>query len=170
MTSIYDVTELTSTSDLTELTSTSDVTELTSPSAVPGSRRWTFCPCTRTRSSLQYVSSRYGQLCEVLEPLVGVKSKEDIATALVHVMQREGLAKHLLSDLVCMDVTRVGKREGGEGERGEGEEGGRGGEEREKLKRERGGEEEGVPPALMLRSLVTSPLPTLSKIPLCRVP
>ena len=58
---------------------------------------------------LQYVTSRYGQLCEVLEPLVGVKSKEDIATALVHVMQREGLAKHLLSDLVCMDVTRIGE-------------------------------------------------------------
>ncbi|XP_043231372.1 ras GTPase-activating protein nGAP-like isoform X1 [Amphibalanus amphitrite] len=56
---------------------------------------------------LQYVTSRYSPLCEVLEPLVGVKSKEDIATALVHVMQREGLAKHLLSDLVCMDVNRI---------------------------------------------------------------
>ena len=57
---------------------------------------------------LNYVTSRYGQLCEILEPLVGVKSKEDIATTLVHIMQREGLAKHLLADLVCMDVTRIG--------------------------------------------------------------
>ncbi|XP_043190408.1 ras GTPase-activating protein nGAP-like isoform X2 [Amphibalanus amphitrite] len=56
---------------------------------------------------LHYVTSRYGPLCEILEPLVGVKSKEDIATTLVHIMQREGLAKHLLADLVCMDVTRI---------------------------------------------------------------
>lgn len=58
---------------------------------------------------LQYLKSDYKPLCEVLEPVIGVKAKEDIATALVHVMQREGLAKQFLADIVMMDIDRVGK-------------------------------------------------------------
>jgi len=42
-----------------------------------------------------------------LEPVVGVKAKEDIATALVHVMQKENLAKEFLSDIVMMDIEKV---------------------------------------------------------------
>lgn len=60
-------------------------------------------------SSSQYLKSDYKPLCEVLEPVIGVKAKEDIATALVHVMQREGLAKQFLADIVMMDIDRVGK-------------------------------------------------------------
>ncbi len=48
-------------------------------------------------------------ICEILEPVVSVKAKEDIATALVHIMQKEGLAKNFLSDIVMMDIKRVGK-------------------------------------------------------------
>jgi len=44
-----------------------------------------------------------------LEPAVGVKAKEDIATALVHVMQKEGLAKNFLADVVMLDIDRVGE-------------------------------------------------------------
>lgn len=51
----------------------------------------------------------YKTICEILEPVVSVKAKEDIATALVHIMQKEGLAKNFLSDIVMMDIKRVGK-------------------------------------------------------------
>lgn len=57
---------------------------------------------------LQYLKNEYKSICEVLEPVIGVKAKEDIATALVHVMQREGLAKDFLADIVMMDIDRIG--------------------------------------------------------------
>ncbi|XP_054273191.1 ras GTPase-activating protein raskol isoform X2 [Macrosteles quadrilineatus] len=56
---------------------------------------------------LQYLKTEYKSVCEVLEPVIGVKAKEDIATALVHVMQREGLAKQFLADIVMMDIERI---------------------------------------------------------------
>lgn len=56
---------------------------------------------------LQYLKTEYKSICEVLEPVIGVKAKEDIATALVHVMQREGLAKQFLADIVMMDIERI---------------------------------------------------------------
>ncbi|XP_073970020.1 ras GTPase-activating protein raskol isoform X4 [Rhodnius prolixus] len=56
---------------------------------------------------LQYLKNEYKSICEVLEPVIGVKAKEDIATALVHVMQREGLAKDFLADIVMMDIDRI---------------------------------------------------------------
>jgi len=58
---------------------------------------------------VQYLKQEYRPLCEILEPVIGVKAKEDIATALVHVMQREGLAKQFLADIVMMDIDRVGE-------------------------------------------------------------
>lgn len=58
---------------------------------------------------MQYLKTDYKSVCEVLEPVIGVKAKEDIATALVHVMQREGLAKEFLADIVMMDIERIGK-------------------------------------------------------------
>ncbi|XP_025413430.1 probable Ras GTPase-activating protein isoform X6 [Sipha flava] len=56
---------------------------------------------------LQYLRTDYKTICEILEPVVGVKAKEDIATALVHVMQKENLAKEFLSDIVMMDIEKV---------------------------------------------------------------
>ncbi|VVC33813.1 Hypothetical protein CINCED_3A000489 [Cinara cedri] len=56
---------------------------------------------------LQYLRMDYKTICEILEPVVGVKAKEDIATALVHVMQKENLAKEFLSDIVMMDIEKV---------------------------------------------------------------
>ena len=44
----------------------------------------------------------------MLEPVVGVKAKEEIATALVAVMQREGYAHKFLSDIVMADVHKNG--------------------------------------------------------------
>ncbi|CAL4059720.1 unnamed protein product, partial [Meganyctiphanes norvegica] len=56
---------------------------------------------------LTYVKGHYAMLCEVLEPCVSVKAKEDIATSLVYIMQREGKARHFLADLVTMEIDRI---------------------------------------------------------------
>ncbi|XP_046404023.1 ras GTPase-activating protein raskol isoform X2 [Ischnura elegans] len=64
-------------------------------------------PLTVYQEFLEYLKSEYSTVCEALEPVVGVRAKEDIATALVNVMQREGLAREFLADLVMMDIHRV---------------------------------------------------------------
>ncbi|CAL4060278.1 unnamed protein product [Meganyctiphanes norvegica] len=56
---------------------------------------------------LQFVKNHYRILCQVLEPAVSVKAKEDIATSLVHIMQREGRAQHFLADLVMLEFERI---------------------------------------------------------------
>ncbi|XP_012270606.1 probable Ras GTPase-activating protein isoform X3 [Orussus abietinus] len=56
---------------------------------------------------LEYLKTDYASLCEKLEPVIGVKAKEDIATALVAVMQREKKAPQFLADLVMMDIHKV---------------------------------------------------------------
>lgn len=56
---------------------------------------------------LEYLKTDYQSLCERLEPVIGVKAKEDIATALVAVMQREKKAPEFLADLVMMDIHRI---------------------------------------------------------------
>jgi RAS protein activator-like 2 len=58
---------------------------------------------------LQFLKMEYNPLCEALEPVIGVKAKEDIATAMVHIMQREGRAQQFLADIVMMDIDRIGK-------------------------------------------------------------
>ena len=50
----------------------------------------------------------YMTICDLLEPVIGVKAKEDIATALVAVMQREGYAQKFLADIVMADVDKIG--------------------------------------------------------------
>lgn len=57
---------------------------------------------------LAYLRTDYRALCEVLEPVVGVKAKDDIATAMIHVLHSEGLAQKFLADVVMMDVDRIG--------------------------------------------------------------
>lgn len=58
---------------------------------------------------LEYLKTDYTSLCEKLEPVIGVKAKEDIATALIAVMQREKRAPQFLADLVMMDIHRIGQ-------------------------------------------------------------
>lgn len=55
-----------------------------------------------------YLQSEYPTLCELLEPSVSVKTKEEVATALVHIMQKQGLATEFVTELVMNDVQKIG--------------------------------------------------------------
>ncbi|KAJ8321310.1 hypothetical protein KUTeg_001168 [Tegillarca granosa] len=55
---------------------------------------------------LWYLSNEYTTLCEVMEGMVGVRDKEDIATTLVHIMQRLNKAKDFLSDVIMAEIVK----------------------------------------------------------------
>ncbi|XP_048481849.1 ras GTPase-activating protein raskol isoform X1 [Plutella xylostella] len=57
---------------------------------------------------LDYLKRNYKRLCEYLEPVIGVKAKEDIGCALVLCMAGAGLAPRYLADVVALDVRRTG--------------------------------------------------------------
>ncbi|XP_067637261.1 ras GTPase-activating protein raskol isoform X2 [Eurosta solidaginis] len=57
---------------------------------------------------LEYLKHNYKRVCETLEPVIGVKAKEDIGQALVLLMHAQGLAGAFLTDVVALDLLRVG--------------------------------------------------------------
>ncbi|XP_064554963.1 ras GTPase-activating protein raskol isoform X5 [Drosophila montana] len=57
---------------------------------------------------LAYLKENYKRVCETLEPVIGVKAKEDIGQALVLLMHAQGLAGAFLTDVVALDLLRVG--------------------------------------------------------------
>uniref|UniRef100_A0A336MXN6 CSON007884 protein n=1 Tax=Culicoides sonorensis TaxID=179676 RepID=A0A336MXN6_CULSO len=57
---------------------------------------------------LSYLKENYKQVCELLEPVIGVKAKEDIGQALVLLMYAQGIVGSFLTDVVALDLLRVG--------------------------------------------------------------
>ncbi|KFB43981.1 AGAP004692-PA-like protein [Anopheles sinensis] len=56
---------------------------------------------------LDYLKGNFKKVCEMLEPIIGVKAKEDIGQALVLLMHAQGMAAAFLTDVVALDLLRV---------------------------------------------------------------
>lgn len=55
-----------------------------------------------------YLKENYKKICENLEPVIGVKAKEDIGQALVLFMHHQGMAAEFLTEIITLDLLRVG--------------------------------------------------------------
>ncbi|KAL7016989.1 hypothetical protein ACKWTF_010215 [Chironomus riparius] len=55
-----------------------------------------------------YLKEHYKKICECLEPVIGVKAKEDIGQALVLQMHHQGMAAEFLTEIITLDLLRVG--------------------------------------------------------------
>nr|XP_023647759.1 RAS protein activator like-3-like isoform X2 [Paramormyrops kingsleyae] len=68
-------------------------------------------PIERYKEFAEFVTMNYEEMCVDLEPLLSVREKEELARALVHVLQSIGKAKEFLITLGRAEVQRCGEKE-----------------------------------------------------------
>ncbi|XP_067941182.1 ras GTPase-activating protein nGAP-like isoform X4 [Watersipora subatra] len=63
-------------------------------------------PLSSYNSLVKYLKANYQSLVERLEPILSVRTKDDVASNLVHVLQREQLSRRFLCDIVISEVPK----------------------------------------------------------------
>ncbi|XP_055350428.1 LOW QUALITY PROTEIN: disabled homolog 2-interacting protein-like [Paramacrobiotus metropolitanus] len=61
-------------------------------------------PLEKYHDLIEYLKSNYVELCRFLEPRIGIKAKEEIATCLVNIMHKMGWASLFLVDVVMEEL------------------------------------------------------------------
>ncbi|XP_065610032.1 RAS protein activator like-3 isoform X1 [Cyrtonyx montezumae] len=68
-------------------------------------------PIVRYKELAEFITFHYRELCSCLEPTIAVRHKEELAGALVRVLQSTGKAKEFLIDLGVAELDRFDDRE-----------------------------------------------------------